>query len=193
MLNRATLRLQSSPPMPYDRWLLLVIALLAGFGLLMVASASIVISDQQMHQPFYYFYRQLMGVILGILMGAIVVQFNIALWEKIDVLLLVVTLFLLGLVLLPGIGHTVHGSSRWIGYGSFRIQVSEIAKLALVIYMAGYLVRNNKALKTDLSAFLKPMGLLGIIAILLLCEPDFGATVVIIATALVRPGLAFCS
>jgi cell division protein FtsW len=160
------------------------VASLAGLGLLMVASASIVISDQQLHQPFYYLFRQLMGLTLGVLLGSIVVQFDISLWKKMDGWLLVITMLLLALVLLPGVGHTVNGSARWIGYGMFKIQVSELAKFAVVVYMAGYLVRRNRDVKMHLSGFLKPMLLLGVIALLLLCEPDFGATVVIVTTAL---------
>lgn len=184
MLNRAALTKQSAPPMPYDRWLILIVTLLVGLGLLMVTSASIEISDRQFHQPFYYFYRQLMGLILGVLVGSIIVQFSTELWEKIDSFALAATLLLLALVLFPGIGHAVNGSTRWIGYGPLHIQVSEIAKFVTVIYMAGYLVRNNAALKTNLTAFLKPMGLLAVITLLLLSEPDFGATVVIVTTAL---------
>jgi cell division protein FtsW len=91
---------------------------------------------------------------------------------------------LLALVLLPGIGHSVNGSARWIGFGPFRIQVSEVAKLAAVIYLAGYLFRRNIEIRTHLTGFLKPIGILGVVALLLLCEPDFGATVVIMTTAL---------
>jgi len=184
MSNAASSRRALSAPVPYDRWLIFTVASLAGLGLLMVASASIVISDQQLHQPFYYLFRQLMGLTLGILLGGIVVQFDSSIWKKIDGWLLIITLLLLALVLLPGIGHTVNGSARWIGYGLFKIQVSELAKLAVVVYMAGYLVRRNRDVQLHFSGFLKPMVLLAVVALLLLCEPDFGATVVIVTTAL---------
>lgn len=183
MLNRATMRRQT-PPMPYDKWLILTVAILTGVGLLMVTSASIEISEQKLHQPFYYFYRQLVGIILGILTGSLVVQFEIAAWKKIDHYLLGIALLLLVLVLVPGLGHAVNGSARWIGYGPFRIQVSEVVKLILVIYMASYLVKNHRSIKTRLSVFLMPIGLLVLISVLLLAEPDFGALAVIIATVL---------
>lgn len=181
MLNRP---IQMSPPAPYDRWLLMVVGILMSLGLLMVASASIVISDKLLNQPFYYLYRQMIGIVLGILAGSIVVQFKISTWEKLGGLFLVGVMVLLALVLLPGIGHSVNGSSRWIGFGPLRIQVSELAKLAAVIYLAGYLFRRNIEIRTHLTGFLKPIGILGVVALLLLCEPDFGATVVIMATAL---------
>lgn len=184
MLRSTSSRRTMSPPVPYDRWLIFTVATLIGLGLLMVASASIVISDKQLHQPFYYLIRQMIGLVLGILLGSIVVQFDILLWKKMDSILLVGTVLLLALVLLPGVGHTVNGSARWIGYGPLKIQVSELAKFAVVIYMAGYLVRCNSEIQTSLLGFLKPMALLAVIALLLLCEPDFGATAVVMATAL---------
>lgn len=172
------------PPAPYDIWLLVLLICLLGFGLLMVASASIMVSDQQLHQPFYYFYRQLIFLLLGIALGSVVVQFEIALWEKFSGIILVSVMLLLALVLIPGIGHSVNGSMRWIGFGPASMQVSEMAKFAVVIYLAGYLVRRHAEIKSSLSGFLKPMGILAVIALLLLREPDFGATAVIMATAL---------
>lgn len=183
MLNRR-LRRVSALPMPYDRWLILCVISLAGLGLVMVASASIETSNYQLHEPFYYFYRQLIFLIIGILLGSVVVQFDIAIWEKIGGALLITTMLMLALVLLPGIGHSANGSARWIGVGPFRVQVSELAKFAVVVYLAGYLVRRHEEVETQLSGFLKPMGLLTVLAVLLLKEPDFGATVVIMATAL---------
>lgn len=184
MLTSTSSRRTMSPPVPYDRWLIFTVVTLVGLGLLMVASASIVISDKQLHQPFYYLIRQVIGLVLGILLGSVVVQFDIILWKKIDTVLLIAIVFLLVLVLLPGIGHTVNGSARWIGYGPLKMQVSELAKFAVVIYMAGYLVRRHAEIQTSLLEFLKPMALLAVIALLLLCEPDFGATAVVMATAL---------
>ena len=172
------------PTAPYDRWLVILVVSLVILGLLMVASASIVVSDRQLHQPFYYFYRQLIFLVLGIALGSIVVQFEIAQWQKIDGYLLMGIMLLLALVLIPGIGRSVNGSARWIGFGLFGMQVSELAKFAVVVYMAGYLIRRNTEIKTSLTGFLKPMGLLGLISLLLLKEPDFGATAVIMATAM---------
>lgn len=172
------------PPALYDRWIVTLVLSLVILGLLMVASASIVVSDQNLHQPFYYFYRQLIFLILGVLLGGIIVQFEIAFWEKIDGSLLVGVMLLLALVLIPGIGRSVNGSMRWIGFGLFGVQVSELAKFAVVVYMAGYLVRRSEEIKTNLSGFIKPMAILSVISLLLLKEPDFGATVVIMATAM---------
>jgi cell division protein FtsW len=184
MLNSSASRRVMTPPVPYDRWLIFVVVTIVALGLLMVASASIEMSERQLHQPFYFLYRQLMGLFLGIVLGGVIVQFKIEFWQKVDGFLLAGVLVLLALVLMPGIGHAVNGSARWIGYGPLRIQVSELAKLAMVIYLAGYLFRRNEEIKTEFSGFLKPIGILGVMALLLMCEPDFGATVVVMATAL---------
>ncbi len=184
MQNFPVSRRAMTPPRPYDRLLIFTVLSLLVFGLLMVASASIVISDHQLHQPFYYFNKQLVYIILGILCGSLVVQFEINYWEKFSHVLLGGAVALLALVLIPGIGHAINGSARWIGVGPIGIQVSELAKFAVVIYMASYLVRSNHEVKNTLNGFLKPMALLSVIAILLLREPDFGASVVIIATSL---------
>jgi cell division protein FtsW len=169
---------------PYDRWLIFIVLSLIGLGLLMVASASIETSDHQLHEPFYYFYRQSVFLLLGAVLACVIVQIEMSVWERINGTFLLVVMVMLALVLIPGLGHSVNGSVRWFGYGPFRIQVSELAKFAVVVYMAGYLVRRHEEIETRLSGFLKPMGLIGIIAVLLLKEPDFGATVVILATAL---------
>ncbi len=173
-----------TPPVPYDHWLIFTVICLMSIGLLMVASASIVISDTQLHQPFYYLYRQLAGLILGLLMGGIVIQFEIATWQKVTGIMLFGAIFLLILVLIPGVGHVVKGSARWLGVGVFRIQASEFAKFAVVLYIAHYSVRKNAEIKTYLKGFMRPFGILVLVSLLLLREPDFGATVVIMTTAL---------
>lgn len=183
MLNRKLVQPVSHPTDPYDRWLILLIMCLVGFGLLMVASASIETSDIRLHQPFYYFYRQGLFLAIGIALGSIVIQFEIGMWAKISNLLLIIAILLLAIVLVPGVGHAVNGSSRWIGYGVFRIQVSEIVKFSIVLYMADYLVKRQH-LFSQFKEFLKPMALLAIIAGLLIKEPDFGATFVIMVTVL---------
>ncbi len=172
------------PPAPFDRWFVAAVLSIVALGLLMVSSASIVVSDHRLHQPFYYLYRQGLFLVVGALLGSIVIQFEIAYWEKMGGTLLVAVLMMLALVLLPGIGHSVNGSARWLGVGVFSIQVSEMAKFVMVVYMAGYLLRCNSEIKTDFTGFLKPMAILGVTAVLLLREPDFGATVVIVATSM---------
>ena len=93
-------------------------------------------------------------------------------------------LALLVVVLVPGIGYEVNGSTRWLPLGVINLQVSELVKLFLFIYVAGYLVRHGEAVRSSLLGFLKPMLMVGLAGLLLLLEPDFGATVVIMGTVL---------
>ena len=171
-------------PALYDKWFVFAIICILALGLLMMTSASIVISDKQMHQPFYYLFKQLVYLTAGLALAGVVLQAEISYWEKFGSYLLVGVLFMLALVLIPGIGHHRNGSSRWLGFGPLGFQVSELAKFIIVVYMAGYLVRRNLEIRTKLSGFLKPMLILGTMAVLLLKEPDFGATVVVTATTL---------
>src|SRR5258708_2169679 len=97
-----------TPTLPYDRWLIFTVLGLAAFGLLMVVSASIVVSDHNFHKPFFYFYRQLTNIIFGTMIGAVVVQFEIKFWEKLSGFIMIGCMLLLALVLLPGIGHAVN-------------------------------------------------------------------------------------
>ncbi len=174
----------TTPPALFDYWLVFAVLALAIFGLVMVASASIMISGQLYHQPFHFLLRQAGYLAMGVLLGAVIIQFDTAQWEKMSSGLLIAVMVMLLLVLLPGIGHSINGSRRWLALGPLGFQVSELAKLITVIYMAGYLVRHAEAIKTTLGGFLNPMALLSVIALLLLKEPDFGAMVVILATAL---------
>src|SRR3990167_9018725 len=173
-----------SKPIFYDKWLMIAVACIVILGLIMMTSASIVISDKQFHEPFYFLYKQLILLTLGVLLGSVIVNIDTSYWEKSGAWLLLGVMFLLALVLIPGIGHTVNGSARWIGIGPLAFQVSELTKFMVVVYMAGYLVRRSQEIQFQLKGFIKPILILATIAILLLREPDFGATVVVITTAL---------
>ncbi len=166
-----------------DVLLIACIALLA-IGLVMVTSASISVAERNLSSPFYYMQRQTFFIVLGLISAWFVYQIRLVYWEKSSMALLGFSLFLLILVLLPGVGKEVNGSTRWISLGMFNFQVSEAVKLFLILYVAGYLVRHGEAVRTSIWGFIKPMLMIGIAALLLLLEPDFGATVVIITTVL---------
>lgn len=175
---------QIAPVALYDRYLILAVVGLLAIGLLMVYSTSIVISERSFGYQYYYLIRQSIGLTVGLIAAGFVLKIDLKYWEKQGVNLLLVSIVLLILVLVHGIGKQVNGSMRWIGFGPFGMQVSEFAKLAVVIFLAGYLVRREQEIRTRLSGFIKPMLLLAIIALLLLREPDFGAATVILITAL---------
>ena len=175
-------------PFP-DPWVLVIALLLLALGLLMVTSASMPIADRQTGQPFYFLLRQGAFVGIGLLAAGVVFQIPVARWRQAGPLLLLAAIALLVLVLIPVIGKEVNGSRRWIGVGPINIQVSEIAKLFALVYVAGYLKRHGEELRianfrTSALALFRPMVVLGVLAVLLLLEPDFGSVVVLMATAL---------
>lgn len=167
-----------------DGVLITISLVLLCLGLVMVASASITVADKQLGQPFYYLERQLMAAAMGIAALVFMLKTRLANWERSGMWLLGFAFLLLILVLIPGIGKTVNGSSRWIPVGIFNLQVSELAKLWLLIYVAGYLVRHGEEVRSSLKGFIKPMFMVGLAAILMLLEPDFGAAAVIMTTTL---------
>ena len=171
-----------------DYGLLSAAALLLGLGLVMVMSTTITAADRQLGQPFYYLLRQTAYLGVGLVIALGVSSIRLVYWERLGPVLLMAGLVLLALVLIPGIGKEVNGSHRWLALGPVKFQPSELVKLIVVVYLAGYLVRHGEQVRTSILGFLAPMGLIAFIAVLLLMEPDFGAAVVITATAL---GLMF--
>lgn len=163
----------------YDECLVVVAFSLLLIGLIMIASASIDVADVRNNNPFHYVMRHSIFIVLGVIAGLVVFKLPILWWHKTGWIALSVSLLMLIVVLLPGIGKTVNGSTRWISLGSLNIQPSEIAKLLLVSYLAGYLVRRRAEVMVSWWGFAKPILILGVASVLLLMEPDFGATVVI--------------
>ena len=163
--------------------LTLVLGLLLG-GLVILASASISMSDNAVGEPFYYVERQLIAAGIGGLAGLVCLYVPMQLWRTLGPLLLLAGLGLLLVVLVPGIGYEVNGSKRWIRFGIMNLQVSEPARLCFILYLAGYLVRRNKEVREAFTGFLRPMLLLSLACAALLAEPDFGAAIVLLATAL---------
>ncbi|HHJ38073.1 MAG: cell division protein FtsW [Methylothermaceae bacteria B42] len=162
-----------------DALLLSAVLLLLVFGYVMMTSASL-----HLHSDgFYYAKRQLIHILLGLMAGGAVMSVPSELWLKAGPLLLLIGFLLLVAVLIPHLGVSVNGSTRWLHVGGIRIQVSELYKWMAIVYMAGYGVRHGQALRTTAIGALKPLALLGIGAALLLLEPDFGATVILMATA----------
>jgi cell division protein FtsW len=165
-----------------DPWVFGPVAALLLVGLVMVASASIGISDREMGAPFFYFQRQLMFVGLGLVAAMIAMTIPTAVWEKYSMVLLGLGVALLVIVLVPGIGHEVNGSRRWLRLGIMNFQVSELARVLLLTYVASYAVRRADELRASFKGFIRPVAVLGGAAVLLLLEPDFGAATVLLAT-----------
>lgn len=170
--------------MTLDRKLLFVSLTLLVLGLVMVGSASITIADSKMGQPLYYFVRQGLFALIGMGAAWLVISVQLSFWQKFAPHLLISGVVLLVLVLIPGVGREVNGSSRWLPLGPVNLQVAELIKLFAIIYIADYLQRNHGQLHGSFFKVLAPLVLLGMAAVLLLLQPDMGSMVVILSTVL---------
>lgn len=171
-----------------DGPLWLAAASLFVLGLIMVGSASLDIAERQYGQPLHFLMRQSAYAALSLLLGYLALRVSLATWARASVPLLFLGMGLLVLVLVPGIGREVNGSARWLPLGAFNLQPSELMKLFMVLYLAGYLVRRGEEVRSAVRGFAKPMLVLALVCLLLLLEPDFGAAAVLMATAM---GLLF--
>ncbi len=165
----------------FDAALVCAVVALAAVGTIMVTSASVSIVEGE---PLYYLSRHLGALGVGLAALALVVAVPTDLWYRLNWLLLVFGLGLLVLVLVPALGDAVNGSRRWLLVGPITVQASEPARLCLLLYLASYAVRRSTELGASLNGLVKPLLVVGAAAALLLLEPDFGATVVLGATAL---------
>lgn len=167
-----------------DAPLVITVAVLLSWGLVMVSSASVAVGEKMAGSTFYFFERQLVFAAIGMLLGYLVFIVPMKTWEESGPLLLVAALFLLVLVLVPGIGVKVNHARRWIDFGIFRLQASEPARLWAVMYLSGYIVRRQVPLQSSLKGLFIPFIPLALISLLLLLEPDFGATAILMMVAL---------
>ncbi|WP_163369757.1 putative lipid II flippase FtsW [Endozoicomonas acroporae] len=153
-----------------------VLALLA-IGLVMVGSASMDVSSATFGDPFRVVFKQFLFMVVGLGAMGVMMLVPVSRIQQLSWVGLLVAFFLLVLVLI--VGREINGSVRWIPLGFFNLQASEVAKLCVVIYLAGYLVRHLDEVRTRWSGFIKPMLVLTGLALLLLAEPDLGALVVL--------------
>ena len=175
---RRTTSLDHNTEGTLDIRLVSICLLLILIGLVMVYSASIASAEKQLGAANYYLNRHLIFVCLGMVCGFITYLIPTNFWQRMRWFCLLVVFILLVLVLIPGIGKVVNGSRRWIDLGFFGLQASELAKLGVIIFLAGYLVKQQKNVEQSFSAFIRPLIVVVLVGILLMLEPDFGATAV---------------
>lgn len=170
--DRFTTRHQS-----FDGWLLLSALSLMLIGWVMVTSASSEIATSLTGNPWYFSIRHGIFVLAAIGAGLVAVRFPLDWWREKGPLLLLLALVLLLAVLF--LGREINGSRRWISLGLFNVQASEVAKLCLIVYIAGYLERYLPEVRRSWGAFLRPLAVMALIGFLLILEPDYGAVVVL--------------
>ena len=171
----------------FDRTLVCVVVALLALGLVMVYSASVAMPDNpkfSRYTPTYFLSRHVMFMAIAVCAALVAVQMPVSVWEKLSPWIFVTALLLLVLVLIPFIGKGVNGARRWIPLGIMSFQPSELTKLAIAMYAAGYMVRRMDVKENFVRAVV-PMAIsIAVVGLLLLAEPDMGAFMVIATIAM---------
>jgi cell division protein FtsW len=171
----------SALPVRPDSWILIPALLLLAVGIVMVGSASIAIAEGQGVASYHYLLRHLIYIGLGVALALSLRVIPMIFLERISRPLMALSLLLLLLVFVPGLGHTVNGSTRWLRLGLLNFQAVEAVKLMVIIYLAGYLARKAQFVQTRFFDTLKPLLFAGLLSLLLLWQPDLGSAAVITA------------
>lgn len=165
----------------YDPLLLLAVLVLVGFGLVMVYSASAVMAQDRLGDGFYFLRRQAVAAGLGFLGLAAALKLGYRRLARLAWPLLLVSVVLLVLVLVPGVGAAANGARRWIRLPGFSVQPAEIAKFAWIVYLAYSLAKKREKVRSFSVGFLPHVLLAGLLVALCMLEPDFGSSVAILA------------
>ncbi len=166
-----------------DWVLVLLVGLLATLGLVMVFSSSIALAERMHENAIYFGRNQSVFLVIGLIAGAVAWKVPLEVWERAGLPLLGLGFFTLVLVLIPGVGKSVNGAQRWIDLG-ISVQPSEFFKLAVIVYLASFFVRKGEQVRESLPVFFTPLFIAACASVLLLSEPDFGATVVVAGTVM---------
>jgi cell division protein FtsW len=161
-----------------------LIAVFILLGLVMVMSASSVVSLDEYGSPWYHVSRQALWALAGTVALVVVARIDYHRWRRLATPLLVAALLLLGLVLVPGVGVDANGATRWIGVGPITIQPSELAKLALLIWVADLLARRAAWMRNTRATLRPVIVVLAVTTTLVMVQPNLGTTIVIGAIAL---------
>ena len=184
MFESSQARRIDEPEGRYDVSLVVAAGALAVFGVIMVASSSIATADGQHLGPFYFVIRHLIFLSLGVALAIIMARTELEWFERHAFLLLLLAVGLLLLVFVPGLGVRINGARRWIRLGILGFQSVEAVKLLFIVYLASYLVRHHDAVQAKLFGVVKPLGVAAALVVLLLAQPDFGSSALIIAVTI---------
>ncbi|WP_420064197.1 cell division protein FtsW [Pectobacterium colocasium] len=172
----------------YDRTLLWLTLGLAVIGFVMVTSASMPVGQRLASDPFLFAKRDALYLGLAFGLSLVTLRIPMEIWQRYSPVLLLLAMVMLLVVLV--VGSSVNGASRWISLGPLRIQPAELSKLALFCYLSSYMVRKVEEVRNNFWGFCKPMGVMVVLAVLLLAQPDLGTVVVLFITTLAMLFLA---
>ena len=164
-----------------DSKLLFAVFALLAIGLVAIASAGVFYAETRFNDDYYFLKRQLLyGILPGIAALYFFQKADYHRWQKWVVPLFMMNILLLVLVFVPGVGTKVYGASRWVQIGPLMFQPSEMTKLAVILYLAAWFVAKGKEKVSDLFEGLVPfMAIFGVIAFLIMKQPDTGTLGVI--------------
>ena len=165
----------------FDKWILYIAVVLTCFGVVMVASSSMAIAESLDVSPYYFLSRHIMFLLIGIGLAAVIMRIELKTIEQYNHLLLLACFALLVVVFVPGLGSSVNGARRWINLGFSKFQTVEAVKLLYIIWLSSYLVRFRDEVNATWPAMLKPLGVAVLLVALLLMQPDFGSSTLILA------------
>ncbi len=168
-----------------DFWLLLIVFILLGFGLIMVFSSSYYQGLTVYNDSYYFFKRQLVWATIGIVLFFVAANLPYSFYRRHVGKFLVGTLLLLVLVLIPGIGVSVNGAQRWIKLGFFSLQPSEIAKLVALFYTASIMSKKQNYLHQFKRGLLPPLIVISLLSGLIVIEPHYSTTILLISSCFV--------
>lgn len=175
----------AGPPVRFDPVLLGAVLALVSLGLVMVYSASAITAQEKLGDSFYFLKRQLVGVGIGLVAMATMMKLGYRRLARLAYPLLLVSLVLLVLVIIPGIGTSAGGARRWIRLPGFSLQPAEIIKFAWVVYLAYSLAKKREKVATFSVGFLPHLILAGLLVGLCMLQPDFGSSVLILTVLFV--------
>lgn len=164
-----------------DRWLAGAAILLLSVGVVMVYSASAIVAADRFHDPYFFLRRQVCWAVLGCLGLWAALRVDYRRLERWTIPLLIVAGALLVLVLIPPLGQAINGTRRWLRLGPASFQPAELAKLALVAFLAAFLARRQEAREDFWRGFVPPLAVAGALAGLVVLQPDLGNGVTLIA------------
>jgi cell division protein FtsW len=158
-------------------------AILVLFGLVMISSSSVVVSSERFNQNYAYVFKQLTALVIG-LFGAVILSIvDYRTWRQYAKPFFWISVILLLIVFIPGIGKSAKGAARWINLGSFQLQPSELVKISFILYFAAWLEQNGKLIKTFKKGLLPFAGLVIPLIFILIQQRDMGTLLVILGTA----------
>ena len=168
---------------PADRWLLLVTLLLVGLGIVMIYSASAIRAQERFGDPTFFLKKQFLYAVVGLLAMTWAQGRDLKSFQRLTPILFLASLLLLMLVLVPHIGIRINGARRWLRFFGLSFQPAELAKLTIILFLASYFARRQDRLNDFLDGFLPPLCLTGVLAVLIILQPNFGTACILLFVA----------